>query len=352
MSEETTQAEPTAREQNLEVMRLQNDRALERFSSPFESAASLRHFTAAATVFAKSQLVPKHLQGKVEDCLILMNMALRMQEDPLLVLQNCFVVSGTPGFKTQFLIARANASGQLKSKIRWNVEKLEPAWIKVDGFEMPNLRVTASAVDTFGELMESTVTTDMAIREKWTSNAKYRSMPEHMLRWRSAAFLIRLYMPEVMMGMQTIEEIEDVTAANPQALIAPSQGMVRLSDLKRVEHSEAPPATITLGEPEVEAPPIEAEVVVEAPQELDRAFEAGEEPPEAPAPPEPLTDRDAPISDEVKNALRTMLQGRNVTKAVLSEYLDTEFGISNLAGLKGRDVVQVTAWITSLPAKG
>ena len=353
MSEETTQAEPTAREQNLEVMRLQNDRALERFSSPFESAASLRHFTAAATVFAKSQLVPKHLQGKVEDCLILMNMALRMQEDPLLVLQNCFVVSGTPGFKTQFLIARANASGQLKSKIRWNVEKLEPAWIKVDGFEMPNLRVTASAVDNFGELMESTVTTDMAIKEKWISNPKYRSMPEHMLRWRSAAFLIRLYMPEVMMGMQTIEEIEDVTAANPQALIAPSQGMVRLSDLKRVEQADSPPATITLGEPET--PAIEAEVVPEAPQELDRAFEAGEEPPEAPAPPEApeptASERDAPISDAVKDTLRKMLQGRNVTKAVLAEYLDTTFGVPNLSGLKARDVVPVTVWITKLPMK-
>ncbi len=353
MSEETTQTAPTPPVQDLEVMRLQNDRALERFSSPFESAASLRHFTAAATVFAKSQLVPKHLQGKVEDCLILMNMALRMQEDPLLVLQNCFVVSGTPGFKTQFLIARANASGQLKSKIRWNVEKLEPAWIKVDGFEMPNLRVTASAVDNFGELMESTVTTDMAIKEKWISNPKYRSMPEHMLRWRSAAFLIRLYMPEVMMGMQTIEEIEDVTAANPQALIAPSQGMVRLSDLKRVEQADSPPATITLGEPET--PAIEAEVVPEAPQELDRAFEAGEEPPEAPAPPEATeptaSERDAPISDAVKDTLRKMLSGRNVTKAVLAEYLDTEFGVPNLSGLKARDVVPVTAWITKLPMK-
>jgi len=355
MSEETTQTAPTPPVQDLEVMRLQNDRALERFSSPFESAASLRHFTAAATVFAKSQLVPKHLQGKVEDCLILMNMALRMQEDPLLVLQNCFVVSGTPGFKTQFLIARANASGQLKSKIRWNVEKLEPAWIKVDGFEMPNLRVTASAVDNFGELMESTVTTDMAIKEKWISNPKYRSMPEHMLRWRSAAFLIRLYMPEVMMGMQSIEEIEDVTAANPQALIAPSQGMVRLSDLKRVEQADSPPATITLGEPET--PAIEAEVVPEAPQE--EKVEADQNPvettPEAPAPPEATeptaSERDAPISDAVKDTLRKMLSVRNVTKAVLAEYLDTEFGVPNLSGLKARDVVPVTAWITKLPMK-
>ena len=361
MSEETTQivqrVTPPPEQDSIEVMRLKNERSLEKFSSPFESAAALRHFSSVAQVFADSMLVPKHLQGKPNDCMILMSMAMRMQEDPLLVLQNCFVVSGTPGFKSQFMIARANSSGQLKSKIRWNVERLEPATLKAGDFAMPNLRVTASAVDNFGELMESTVTSDMAIREKWTSNPKYRSMPEHMLRWRAAAFLIRLYMPEVMMGMQTIEEIEDVTAANPEAQVAPSQGFVRLSDLKRIE---APaPVTITLVEPP------EAPVATEAPAapeatpestELDRAFEAGEEPPEEspePPPAEPAVDpRKAPIADEVKNTLRGMLQGRNVTKAVLAEYLDKEFGVSNLSGLKAEDVVKVTTWITQLPMKG
>lgn len=353
MSDETTtpvqEAGPPPQEDSIEIMRLKNERSLEKFSSPFESAAALRHFTAAATVFAQSQLVPKHLQGKVQDCLILMNMAMRMQEDPLLVLQNCFVVSGTPGFKTQFLIARANASGQLKSKIRWNVERLEPPVLKVEGFEMPNLRVTAQAVDNFGELMEASVTSDMALREKWTSNPKYRSMPEHMLRWRAAAFLIRLYMPEVMMGMQTIEEIEDVVAANPEAQVAPTQGFVRLSDLKRIE--SPPPVTITLVEPPT--PPATPDIQPESPPESpepDRAHEAGEEPPDITTP-IAVDPRQAPISDEVKNTLRGMLQGRNVTKAVLAEYLDTTFQVSNLSSLRNCDVQQVTEWITKLPMK-
>jgi hypothetical protein len=40
-------------------------------------------------------------------------------------------------------------------------------------------------------------------------------MPELMLRYRSAAFLVRLYAPEVMLGVPTIEEVEDVAAAAP-----------------------------------------------------------------------------------------------------------------------------------------
>ena len=102
-------------------------------------------------------------------------------------------------------------------------------------------------------------------------------------------------------------------------------------------------------------PATEAEVAPEAPQDLDGAHEAGEEPPEAPAPPEATeptaSERDAPISDAVKDTLRKMLSGRNVTKAVLAEYLDTTFGVPNLSGLKARDVVTVTAWITKLPMK-
>ena len=48
----------------------------------------------------------------------------------------------------------------------------------------------------------------MAKKEGWTKNAKYQSIPEQMLRYRSAAFLIRLYCPEVMIGVPTAIEIE------------------------------------------------------------------------------------------------------------------------------------------------
>ena len=35
-------------------------------------------------------------------------------------------------------------------------------------------------------------------------------MPELMLRYRAAAFFGRLYAPEILMGMQTAEEVQDV----------------------------------------------------------------------------------------------------------------------------------------------
>ncbi|WP_323042880.1 hypothetical protein [Gemmobacter sp.] len=47
------------------------------------------------------------------------------------------------------------------------------------------------------------ITLDLATAkaEGWTKNSRCQSIPEQMLRYRTAAFLIRLYCPEVMIAM-------------------------------------------------------------------------------------------------------------------------------------------------------
>ena len=52
----------------------------------------------------------------------------------------------------------------------------------------------------------------MAKDEGWYGKAgsKWKTMPELMLQYRSAAFFQRTYAPEISMGMQTVEEIRDV----------------------------------------------------------------------------------------------------------------------------------------------
>jgi hypothetical protein len=195
----------------------------------------------AANLFAASQLVPAHLRGKPQDCFIALHMAERMGEDPLMVMQNIVIVSGTAGWKTQFMIAKANAAGVFKGRINWRVEG-----------EGERLKVTAFAhlLDT-GDEVSASADMRMAKAEGWTKNAKYTSMPEHMLRWRSAAFLIRLYCPEVMMGMQTAEEVEDVrlaVASNTAMDVTPSAALAARLDHRpgsvtaTVDHALSEPA--------------------------------------------------------------------------------------------------------------
>ena len=194
MSEESTTAE---------VVHLPTVRHFVSTTDVFSDPASFEHAQRVAKVFASSNLIPPHLKGQVADCLIAYQIARRLNEEPLTVFQNIYVVSGRPGWKTEYVIARANKAGVFKSRITW----------KATG-EGENLAVTATAVlADSGEFISVTCDMKMARAENWTKNAKYTSMPEHMLRWRSAAMLIRLYAPEVMLGMPVIEELETMPPA-------------------------------------------------------------------------------------------------------------------------------------------
>jgi len=161
-----------------------------------------------AKMFAMSPLIPEHLRKGTPDqtaanCMIAIQMAERMGEMPLVVMQNIHIINGKAGFASQYMIARANASGVFVGRINWRIEG-----------EGDGLEVTAFAsLRETGEEVSFTASMRMAKAEGWVSNKKYQSMPEVMLRYRSAAFLVRFYAPDVMLGHQTTEEIEDVVLA-------------------------------------------------------------------------------------------------------------------------------------------
>lgn len=169
------------------------------------SSASFEHMQRVAKVFCASDLIPAHLKkNNGADALLALQIAKRMGEDPVAVMQNIYFVSGKAGWSASYMIARANRSGVFKGPIRWRTEG-----------EGDALVVTARGrlVEIEGEDVEVSVSMLMAKAEGWTKNAKYNTMAEHMLRWRSATMLIRLYCPEVMMGMPTQDELEDMHAA-------------------------------------------------------------------------------------------------------------------------------------------
>lgn len=161
--------------------------------------AGFEHAQRLAKMYASSVLVPDHLRGKVPDVTIALLMAHRLKEDALIVMQNIVVIHGRAGWSAQYIIARANRSGVFRSRINWRSEG------KGD-----SLAVTAFATLATGEEVQFTVPMQMARDEGWTKNGKYKSMPELMLRYRSATFLVRLYAPEIMLGIPTSDEIEDV----------------------------------------------------------------------------------------------------------------------------------------------
>lgn len=241
-----------------------------------------KHLLTVAAQFSKSQLVPQHFREKPADVFIALHMAHRMGCDPILVLQNLYTVHGTPGWKTQFVIAQANLARAFGSPIRWRVEtngeplkfkrKVKNSRGEVSFVEAvaPNLTVTAYAADKeTGEELSMSVTMQQAIEEGWAENPKYSTLGDLMLRYRSAALLVRLYAPQVMLGVPTIEEVEDVVVASPslQAPDAP-QGPAQSMDVAGLNQSIAakqPAREAEEQEPaEMDEPPNHAEPALEA----------------------------------------------------------------------------------------
>lgn len=156
-----------------------------------------------ALMLAGSQLVPKHFQHKPEDCFLILQAAGRLHVDPLLMLQKTFMVKGKPGFESTFLISLVNQRGGFAHPLRFKHEG-----------EGDSRSCTAWATWPDGSIAEARVSMEMAKIEGWTSNPKYRSMPDQMLAYRAGAFFSRLHCPDVTMGFHTVDELRDVDAAS------------------------------------------------------------------------------------------------------------------------------------------
>lgn len=172
---------------------------------PPESESKLTEAWRMADRFANSQLVPKHMQGKRDDCFIAIVMAEQLGENALMVMQNIVIVQGTAGWKATFVIGRANRLGPFAGPIEFRTEG------KGD-----SLSATAYAtVKATGKVVERRVDMAMAKAAGWSKNVKYQEIPEQMLSYRAACFLVRLYCPEVLLGMHTDDELHDIRASGP-----------------------------------------------------------------------------------------------------------------------------------------
>ena len=170
----------------------------------FSNSISFEFTQRAASLLSKSTIVPKDYQNNIPNCVIALNMASRMGADPLMVMQNLYIVYGRPGWSSQFLISTFNTSGKF-SAIRYE-------WVGKKGTDDFGCKAWALEKSTGERLEGSTVTIDISKKEGWyaKNGSKWPTMSEQMLMYRAASWFIRAYAPEMAMGMHTVEEIRDV----------------------------------------------------------------------------------------------------------------------------------------------
>jgi len=187
---------------------MENQQIPERMEvSVFSDATGFEHGQRVAKMLASSNLIPKEYQNNIQNTMIALEMANRVGASPLMVMQNLYIVHGKPSWSSTFIIAALNSCKKF-SPIRFELSGKEDQY---------GCSAWAYDIATNDKLEGPKVTIDMAKKEGWftKTGSKWQTMPELMLRYRSAAFFGRLYAPEIMMGMQTMEEVQDVIAELP-----------------------------------------------------------------------------------------------------------------------------------------
>ena len=171
-------------------------------SSIYKNTDSFEFAQRQAKSLCESDLVPKSYQGQkgLPNCLVAIEMSKRMKLSPLTVMQNLNVIHGTPTWSAQFITSQILGCGRFT-----NFDYL----VKGEGDTL-EVQCVATRVEDQKLVKGTTVSMRMARLEGWTRNSKYQSMPELMLRNRAATFFGRQYIPDLLLGVQTSEEVVDI----------------------------------------------------------------------------------------------------------------------------------------------
>lgn len=168
----------------------------------------------------------------IPNCIVALNIAQRVREDVLMVMQNMHVIEGRPSWGAPYVIGRVNSCGEF-SRLKFRMEDRGQKTVEYTSYEwnsqekkkvanttkvpIHDIACTAYATEkATGEVLEGdTVSIEMAVQEGWYSKngSKWRTMATTMLRYRAGSFFARANCPDILMGMRTEDEEYDVIDA-------------------------------------------------------------------------------------------------------------------------------------------
>lgn len=204
----------------------------------YGAPTSFEHAQRVARMLSASNLVPKDFQGNIQNTMIALEIANRIGASPLMVMQNLYIIHGKPSWSSSFIIAAINSSN-----------KFSPLRFDLTG-EGDDYGCVAWCVEKGSEqrLESPRVTLGMARKEGWLtkSGSKWQTMPDLMLRYRAASFFGRLYAPEILMGMYSVEEIQDIkpSVVNKED----ERALLMINDSNTIEELESMQSLVTTDE--------------------------------------------------------------------------------------------------------
>lgn len=157
-----------------------------------------------ARMLSCSALVPDTYRQSPENCLVAIDLANRLGLSPLMVMQNLYVVKGKPAWSGSFCAAAVNGCGRFTP--------LEFRFVGDPGTPSHGCYAYAIRRSNGSPCVSDTITMKMAQQEGWLnkSGSKWQTMPVQMMMYRAAAFFARAHCSDVLLGIPTYEEVQDV----------------------------------------------------------------------------------------------------------------------------------------------
>ena len=174
--------------------------------SLFFNVQKFEHAQRIGQALATATMIPEHYRRNIGNCLIALNLAERMQADPMMVMQNTYIVHGKPGIEAKLAIALINTSGRFEP-LKYEY-KMDSDGAVVECFAYAKEKAT-------GEILNGPeVTWQMVQAEGWDKPkaqmpSKWNTMRKLMFTYRAAMFFARVHIPEALLGFYTTEELTD-----------------------------------------------------------------------------------------------------------------------------------------------
>jgi hypothetical protein len=149
-----------------------------------------------AEMMANAKLVPKDLQKSPADCLMVIQAAIRWRMDAFAVAQECSVIQGKLMYSGKLVAAVVNARGNLTSRLSFAYRG-----------EGDDRTITVSG-QLRGEDEPRVV--EVVFKHARTANTHWQKQPDQQLMYHGARVWARRHAPELMLGVWSEEEIDDL----------------------------------------------------------------------------------------------------------------------------------------------
>lgn len=159
-----------------------------------------------ANALARSTMVPARYQNSPDDCIIALDLSMRLGVSYLAVMQHVYNVKGRPAMEAVLSTALTNASGVFCDPLEYEVVG---KGARKDDYR---IRAHAKRKSTGTVLYGPWIDWPLVRGERWDKKdgSKWLTMPEQMFHYRAASWFSRRHCPEVTMGMLTPEEAAEI----------------------------------------------------------------------------------------------------------------------------------------------